>query len=53
MVASYGHSPEVKAYMATHQIAAGHGSIVGRQSYRAKSFKLPTFWPIQITKWGR
>ena len=29
-VASYGHSPEVTAYMATHPIPAGHGSIVGR-----------------------
>ena len=29
-VASYGHSPEVTAYMATYPIPAGHGSIVGR-----------------------
>ena len=29
-VASYGHSTELKAYMAQHPIPAGHGSIVGR-----------------------
>jgi two-component system, NtrC family, sensor kinase len=36
MVASYGLSPEVKAYMATHEIAAGHGSIVGRTIIEGK-----------------
>ena len=29
-VASYGHSPELRAYMARHPIPAGHGSVVGR-----------------------
>ena len=29
-VASYGHSPELQAYMASHPIPAGHGSVVGR-----------------------
>ena len=28
--ASYGHSPELQAYMASHPIPAGHGSVVGR-----------------------
>jgi two-component system, NtrC family, sensor kinase len=35
-VASYGHSPEVTAYMATHPIPAGHGSIVGRTVIQGK-----------------
>jgi GAF domain-containing protein len=29
-VASYGQPPELQAYMATHPIPAGHGSVVGR-----------------------
>jgi two-component system, NtrC family, sensor kinase len=29
-VASYGHSPELQAYMASHPIPAGDGSVVGR-----------------------
>ena len=29
-IASYGHSPELKAYMAQHPIPAGRGSVVGR-----------------------
>jgi GAF domain-containing protein len=29
-VASYGQSPEFQAYMATHPISAGRGSVVGR-----------------------
>ena len=29
-VANYGHSPELQAYMDSHPIPAGHGSIVGR-----------------------
>jgi class 3 adenylate cyclase len=29
-VASYGHSPELQAYMANHPIPAEHGSVVGR-----------------------
>src|SRR5262245_11720763 len=29
-VASYGQPPEFRAYMATHPIPAGHGSVVGR-----------------------
>ena len=28
--ASHGHSPELQAYMASHPIPAGHGSVVGR-----------------------
>jgi GAF domain-containing protein len=29
-VANYGHSPELQAYMISHPIPAGHGSVVGR-----------------------
>ena len=29
-IASYGHSPELKAYMAQHPIPSGRGSVVGR-----------------------
>jgi len=29
-VANYGHSPELQAYMDSHPIPAGHGSVVGR-----------------------
>ena len=36
MVASHGLSPQVKAYMANHQIAAGRGSIVGRTVIQGK-----------------
>jgi signal transduction histidine kinase len=29
-IANYGHSPELQAYMDSHPIPAGHGSVVGR-----------------------
>jgi GAF domain-containing protein len=40
-VASYGHSPELKIYMATHPIPTGRGSIVGRTILQGKIVQIP------------
>ena len=38
--ASYGHSPELRAYMRTHPIPAGHGSVVGRTVMEGKTIHI-------------
>src|SRR6185436_6137474 len=39
-VASFGHSPELQAYMRTHPIPAGHGSVVGRTVMEGKTIHI-------------
>jgi transcriptional regulator with GAF, ATPase, and Fis domain len=40
-VASYGHSPELQAYMGRHPIPAGRGSVVGRTVMQGKIIHVP------------
>ena len=40
-VASYGQSPEFQAYMATHPIPAGRGSVVGRTVMQGEIVHIP------------
>jgi GAF domain-containing protein len=40
-VANYGHSPELQAYMDSHPIPAGKGSIVGRTVMRGRIIHIP------------
>src|ERR1035437_783876 len=40
-VASYGHSPELQAYMGRHPIPAGRGSVVGRTVLQGKIIHVP------------
>src|SRR5262249_51238504 len=40
-VASYGQPPELQAYMATHPIPAGHGSVVGRTVMQGRIVHIP------------
>jgi two-component system, NtrC family, sensor kinase len=40
-VASYGFSPEFQAYMSSHPIAAGQGSIVGRAVMHGATIHIP------------
>ena len=49
-VASYGHSPELQAYMASHPIPAGHGSVVGRTIRDGRAIHIHDVWPIRTTK---
>src|SRR5262249_60201358 len=40
-VANYGHSPELQAYMDSHPIPAGKGSVVGRTVMRGRIIHIP------------
>jgi signal transduction histidine kinase len=40
-VANYGHSPELQAYMDSHPIPVGHGSVVGRTVTAGKIIHIP------------
>ncbi len=40
-VANYGHSPEFKAFMDSHPIPAGRGSLVGRCILEGKVVQIP------------
>jgi two-component system, NtrC family, sensor kinase len=40
-VANYGHSPELQAYMDSHPIPAGHGSVVGRTVMQSGIVHIP------------
>jgi GAF domain-containing protein len=40
-VANYGHSPELQAYMDSHPIPAGHGSVAGRAVMQGGIIHIP------------
>jgi GAF domain-containing protein/DNA-binding response OmpR family regulator len=40
-VANYGHSPELQAYMDSHPIPAGRGSVVGRTVMQGGTIQIP------------